>query len=270
MKNKSEQCLTAQELTEVQANVPVPEESHVRLSPRVALGEDARKGIASLLGGRFSGMYELSKKTHERFGLHQVGVPGQAPGFPGIEQAARSFTPDDFVLASEYQKPALLISPPDKTREQLFAAISAHHNPGARKWPKIYEADHAGCQPEDQYRGYIVEGASRILIRPDDDDSLVLPLIQRIVRKQERRESNEWGMTGDLYALLAMQSIVRGQMIDRETFTVFDGEPVVANCFVPVGHCRNEKPAMEWLPSNIGKMGHGRFRRVLGGRPIDV
>ncbi|MFH0838306.1 MAG: hypothetical protein V1880_03510 [Patescibacteria group bacterium] len=269
MKNKSEQCLTAQELTEVQAKVPVPEESHVRLSPRVELGEDVRKGIIGLLGGRFSGMYELSKKTHEHFGLHQGRGPGQTPEFPDIEQAARSFSPDDFVLASKYQKPALLISPPGKTREQLFAAISAHH-PCARKWPRIYEADHAGRQPEDQYRGYIVEGASRILIRPDDDDSLVLPLIQRIVRKQESRESNEWGMTGDLYALLAMQSIVRGQMIDKETFTVFDGEPVVANCFVPVGHCRNEKPAIEWLPSGIGKMGHGRFRRVLGGRPIDV
>ncbi len=57
---------TTPKLKETQSDISVPEESHVRLSPRVI---ERREQVAGLLNGRFLDMYNLSRETHEQFGL---------------------------------------------------------------------------------------------------------------------------------------------------------------------------------------------------------
>lgn len=239
--------------------IPSPEESHVRLSPKA---REMREQVEDLLDGRFLDMYHLSRETHERFGL-----VGENQKFPSAIETASAFNPEDFALASRYQEPALVLCPPRKTYEDLLSNISARSNVAVRNGPRILDLDELDFDSGVEYRAFIAEAASEML---PNDDLPGKPLLDRIDHKVNRRRSEEWGMSPDLHALLAMQSIVRGQMIDRQTFTIQDGEPIVAGHYIPVGHCRKRKPTIEWFQSNVNVAlsRRGRFRRVLGGRSI--
>jgi len=252
--------LTTLKQIETQSDIPIPEESRVRLSPRVI---QLREQISSLLDGRFLGMYNLSRETHDRFGLVDSG----GEDFPRPDKVAAAFNPEDFAIVSKYQEPALVMCPPRKTDEDLLAAISAHSSVAVRTGPRILNPDHLDFDSDTQYRAFIAEAACKM---EPSEDIPGRPLLKRIDHKADTRRFEEWGMSPDLYVLLAMQSIVKGQMIDRHTFTIFDGEPVVAGHYVPVGHCRKGRPTLEWFQSNVSAAlsRRGRFRRVLGGRYI--
>lgn len=258
------EVLATQIETEAQQAIPAAESSHIRLSPRVT---ELRKQVEGLLNGRFLDMYNLSRETHEQFGLLDE-KEGVAPGFPSPVKVAGAFSPEDFALATKYQDPALILCPPGKTREDLLEAISAHSDIGVRGGPRIINPGHLDFAPDDQYRAFITEAANRIL---PCDDLPGMPLMGRLKHKANTRQPEEWGMSCDLYPPLAMQSIVRGQMIDRHTFTILDGEPIVADRLLPVGHCRKGKPTIEWFSSNanVTLSRRGRFRRVIGGRFIE-
>ncbi|HHE40141.1 MAG TPA: hypothetical protein ENL10_01400 [Candidatus Cloacimonetes bacterium] len=267
--------------TETQPVMPDPEESHVQLSPTGRLCHGARGDVSSLVDGRFSNMYELSLATHDEFGLH-----GEEP-FPSENEVAGSFTSEEFNLTLEYQNPALVMVPPHKTREYIFAALSACCKRGVRTSTMISNSedrpenpDSSNMSEDGKYRSFIAEAACQI---QPDDDRLGSYLMGRINHKQITRQPEEWGMTEDLYILLAMQGITRGEQIDRETFTILDYEPIVTNHssfriidntmivprhLIPVGHCRKQMPTLEWLPHYMQDAYRGRFRRVLGGRCV--
>ena len=244
---------------ETRSEIAALEESRVRLSPKL---RELREQVQDLLGGRFLDMYHLSRKTHKRFGLTPENQK-----FPSATDVASAFNPEDFTLAEKYQEPALIICPPRKTDAYLLAAIPAHSKVAIRTGPKICDFDHLDFDSGAQYRAFIVEAASKIQPR---DDLPGKPLLERIDHKANNRRCEEWGMSPDLFTLLVMQSMVKGKMIDRQTFTILDGEPIVAGHYVPVGHCRKRRPTVEWFPANISTAlsRRGRFRRVLGGRSI--
>lgn len=250
--------------------VPTPDESGVRLSSRPP-AEDLRQKLAGLLNGRFPGMYALSAKTHAHFDLvdYSESEGRRVPRFPSPLQVASSFSDHALRAAQSYQKPALILAPPGRGWQELFASIDQYHQQGVRTGPAILDQNYLNWPPEDQYRAYIVEAASKM--QPNPDDSLASPLNERLAHKLANKHPEEWGMSQDLYALLAMQSIVRGKMIDAQTFTILDAEPAVANRYFPIGHCRDGRPTLDWVPSEVAHSGRGRFRRVLGGRnPIEI
>lgn len=238
-------------------SVPAPGESFIRWSPRVA---EQREEIADLLGGRFLDMYNVSKETHERFDLI-----AKNQDFPSLAEAAGAFNPEDFDVASEYQEPGLILCPPNKNYEDLFDALAIHGEPVVRDGPRLQNSDHLDFDSGSHYRAFIAEAAARML---PIDDLPEKPLMERFEYKYDTRYPEEWGMSPDMYTLLMMESMVKGQMIDRQNFTLLDGEPIVADRFFPVGHCRKGRPTLEWFPPNISFPSRGRFRRVLGGRSI--
>ena len=280
MANSYLELLTTPTLEEKQADelTPVPGESFIRYSPRVT---ESREQVEDLLHGRFFDMYNLSRKTQERFGLYDPAAEeeGAAPRFPSITEVADAFNPEDFTLATTYQGPALILSPPRRIYEELMSAISLNGGLEMRHGPRIHNPGYSGSDTGGYYRAFITEAAS--VIEPGDD-FLDRSLLSRIGYRLETRLPGEWGMTRDLYPLLVAQSILRGQMIDRKNFTVLDGEPIVENnampdrpdepfiinSLVPVGHCRKQRPTIEWFSARIKCADRGRFRRVLGGRNI--
>lgn len=239
--------------------IPNPEESHVRLSPKA---RQIRQQVDDLLEGRFPEMYELARQSHEDFGLIDKGGH-----FPTAEEVALAFDSEELKTASKYQDPALIISPPRRSQNDLMRAISDNTSLIARKGPLVCETNQLAFDSGPEYRAYISESAARMFPAHDMPGA---PLISRIDHKVARRGAEEWGMSPDLYSLLLMQSITKGELIDRHNFTIFDGEPVVAGHYVPVGHCRKGRPTLEWFPSNVSVAlsRRGRFRRVLGGRTI--
>lgn len=257
MKNKKFlESSASSELTDF----PSAEKSYVRLIPQAA--QKTRHELSGVFNGRFPHMYALERATHNYFGLEAE----DGPEFPSIEQAASAFSDEDLLFSKAYQKPSLILCPPGRTRDDLFSIAINHDDSCPMYAPKIYNSDNVHWCHKDQYRAFIVEGADHII---PYDDRLVSPLIKRLKHKERTYEGNEWGMSGEVYALLGMQSIVRGSPIDKMNYTILDGESVVAGRFVPVGRFRDEAPVMEWLPSGKTGEGGGRFRRVIGGRFID-
>ena len=238
-----------------------PGESQVRASER--LSEAARKDVTRILDGRFVGMYELCRRTSERYKLHDP----KGPAFPSPEETAASFSDEEIVLAGAYQKPALILCPPQRKREELFSVLnSGNRQSPVLNYTVISEPEYPEWDLDDEYRSFIVEGACRI---SPYDDSLSHSLVRRYLHKERTREAGETGMTGEIYALLGMQSVIRRKSMDQHMFTILDGMPIVENRYVPVAHFRLGHATMEWLPADIDQGGAGRFRRVIGGRFVN-
>ena len=267
--------ITAEDFTEA----PTPDESGVRLSSRPPI-EEARERVAGLLGGRFLRMHQLSAATHIQFGLMSYNTYGSVKSarFPTALQVASTFSDEELKLVEDYQKPALLLTPPGRTSEDLFDCIASHYS-GRQSNPFIQNADELNFAPEEDYRAYIVEGASRMM--PHSFDRLSLPIEERMNLRRQNAHPVEWGMTKDLYALLAMQSVIRRSPIDERTFTFLDSESMVAGRYHPIGHTKLVKSAdgemmrypgtLDWQPEERLQSSRGRFRRVLGARsPIEL
>ena len=239
----------------------VPGESQVRASER--LSEPVRKDISRILDGRFGGMYELCRRTSEHYELHDP----KGPAFPSPEEAAASFSDEEIVLAGAYQKPALILCPPQRKREELFSVLnSGKRQSFALNYAVISEPECPEWDFDDEYRSFIVEGACRI---SPYDDTLTHSLVRRYRHKERGRNNGEAGMSGEIYALLGMQSVVRGKPMDQYMFTILDGTPIVENRYVPAAHFRRGHATMEWLPADTEQGGAGRFRRVIGGRFVN-
>lgn len=261
-------------------NDRLTEESHVRLRSRLPEDAGTRKRIENLLGGRFIQMYELSKMTHEHFGLSSFDDVTEAgnPPFPGILPVVESFSPMDYGHAATFQEPSLILSPPSITSEELLKLLSDKHAGGVKKGPSIQEADYVSCDPDSLYRSFIIEGGSNMEVRPGD--VRMFPLSIRLRFARTHRKDFEWGLSGVNYTKLVMQSIVRGDIIDNDgSFTILDGEDEIRlnprrsegfdpRTYIPIGHCTNGVPAIEMIEQHDIDSNRGFFRRVLGGRLV--
>ncbi len=256
---------------------PAPEKSGVRISSKPPVY--TREEVASLLGGRFKNMHFLSAKTHERFGLMQYEENTRTARFPTLHQAAASFTAEEMELAATYQKPALILTPPGWSSEELFQKLNTRFA-GRASSPMIRNKEEFNFPLEDDYRAFIVEGANRI--SPQSFDRLSLPMAERLQLRAQAKHEFEWAMTEELYALLAMQSAVRGSApMDQRNYTILDGESVVADQYYPVGYTKEVRDedgyihthpgTLDWLPEHQLETNRVRFRRVLGATsPIEL
>jgi len=265
MGNKNIESSTAQGLSNERSESPNTGESYIRLTLKRLIGAGVRKDAVAVFGDRFRRMYELDRDTHEHFELQEEGdVP-----FPSLEQVCESFTREELIFARGYQEPSLVLTPPGKSHDDLFLLLSARYGLGRQPGPRISDAGSLRAIFQDDYQSFIVEGASRMKTYGDRRSS---PLASRCKRQAGNREDCEKGMNGNIYAMLAMQSVVRGDLIDQHNYTILDGEGIVGsseNRYVPVGHCLPDKPMMEWLPSADASRTRARFRRVIGGRFIE-
>lgn len=242
-----------------------------------------RRRIQNLLGGRFLDMYQLSLQSHHRFDL-RPGIQELERGyqeFPDALSVSRSFTPDEYALASSYDEPALVKCPPGKTTVDLLGAIQKGYIEPAKTSPLICDSAFALTDCDDRYRSFIVESAPNIGIQ--SGDVRIFPPAMRMRGAIQRRHPLGWGMTGEVYALLVMQSIVRGKLIDTDGWTILDGEKEVKvgvpgflpATYIPVGSCMRPepdlpfKPSIEWIEEGQLDTTRCRFRRVLGGRLIE-
>lgn len=247
-----------------------------------ALDEKSRYPTVSETAGSFD-LEGFERVTGYQKSALLMRLPGQ-----GREEA---------VAALSAHCDGVQIQYPNETAEELLAPTAAHYARGVQNNLKMTDiissrdnfflvcvkngqgrilpedgflkSSSIDWAKDDSFQPLMVEGPREVGIDMNDRDSLASTLTARIKHKDEARQSGEQGMTYDLYAQLAQQSIVRkGEMIDDLTITVMDGEPVVANRYVPVAHCRNGHPTFEWLLKDDIGSGRVRFRKVLAGNAI--
>lgn len=154
-----------------------------------------------------------------------------------------------------------------KSYARALAEEKARDNEDTNPFTQLADSDDLIWGSKVAFWPYIVEAPHTVGIDVNDpNDSLVLPLIKRSVLKEAARHPNEQGMTADIYLHLAMQSIQRRRkMIDDQTFTILDGEPLTRSGRVPIGHCHAGRPTITSVESDVIFRGRGRFRRVLRG-----
>lgn len=229
--------------------------------------EPSADEIVRFCGGiRVDLMYELNRRIFEKFKL-------AVPPLPTLPDIISSFTTTELAVAGFYQKPALLLVPPNLSADDLMTAIARQSGSDTQRGPMISNpssevGDHAS-DAQDYFSAVLTEGVIKMM--PFNNDSLVAPLVDRAQNIKAARYPGERGMTRKIYALLGMQSLTTGQLVDTNTFTVLDDEAIVTDnyipptCYMPIGHFLNGKPSFEWVPSGVEFSGKGRFRRVMGG-----
>ena len=208
--------------------------------------------------------YRLGLQTLLRFRLDDwAPKEDELSSFvPTFGQALSYFTDEDLSLLSEYQKPTIIIRPPRKTYQDLVGALACHYGPGTQTGPVVEDRNSLDWESDDLFRPYIAEAICNITPK---HDLLSQPLGGRMGRRYELRKPSECGMNSRLYMLLAMQSIVRGQIIDQKNYTILDGDPIVADRYAAKGECHKGQPSIEWIPLEDPGGTRGRFRRVLRG-----
>jgi hypothetical protein len=251
--------------TDVRDHSDEPISAIVRQFTQEELDFEAIRGkVDDNVALRLMNGYRLSLRTLLKFHLDEWAPnEDELSGYvPTFGQAISRFTDEDLSLLSEYQKPTILISPPHKTFRDLMGALAYHHEPGTKMGPVVGELNTIDWGSDNEFRPYIAEAISNVTPKHDITSQ---PLGGRMGRRYELRKHAECGMDNRLYTLLAMQSIVRGQMIDQKTFTILDGEPIVAARYAAKGECKDGQPSVEWISLEDPVSVRGRFRRVLRG-----
>ena len=250
-------------------DVPIPVRQRVTalVTDRLKLNEEpSREEIVRYCNGiRVDEMYDLNKEIFKKFGL----LDGPLPTLPEV---ISSFTSIELMVASYYQRPTLLLVPPNRSFDDLWAAIAKHLSPGAQRGPTISNTG-AEEKKDKVFRAVITESTHNMMLF--NNDSLAASLADRMQNIQATRYPGEQGMTRKIYALLAMYCMTKGQLIDTNDFAILDGEPKVAeqiipvNPYIPIGHFVGDRPSFDWVPSKVEYPREGRFRRVAGGsQPI--
>ena len=75
----------------------------------------------------------------------------------------------------------------------------------------------------------IVDGAKEMPLKEDDDTELTFA--ERI--KNRKTKPGEKGMERHAYALLMMESLRKGEPIDKDTYTLLDDDPALSASGVP-------------------------------------
>lgn len=232
-------------------------------SPEALDFEAVRKRVGDAMGRWLACGYSLGRETLKRFRLDDWAPSSDTLSqyVPTMEQVMYRFTDEDLSVLPEYQKPTIVIRPPRKGQKELMAALARHYQ-AAQTGPMVTELHSMDWGQDNEFRPFIVEGPCNMTPK---HDILSQALAGRMWRRAQIRRTGEYAMTSELYLLLAMQSIVREQIIDQKTFTILEGNPVVADRYVGRGQCLNGRPLVDWVPIDDADSVRGRFRRVLRG-----
>jgi hypothetical protein len=184
---------------------------------------------------------------------------------PTSEEAISLFSSDELRIAASFEKPVFLIVPECPLIDKIKSIIDAQTEDGDFTMSSLFlekELEATIMDPVQGWRVYIVEGVRTPPDVPGDDSGRYID--NRINRKRFHSYPDEKGMTHDIYTMLAAACCQGKYQIDRDSYTVMDGE--------------FDDPTIHWLSrAGMGtqKFGFSQFgfnifedvcfRRVVGG-----
>ncbi|MBU1092749.1 hypothetical protein KJ836_03740 [Patescibacteria group bacterium] len=185
---------------------------------------------------------------------------------PTYEEAMATFKPEELEIASNFQKPTLLLIP-ETSFEAKVKAMDAHKQ-GMQEnntyVNEIYSETDSGSDKITGWRAAIVDGAQEM--KAYEGDKLDLRFDKRIEARKATRKEGEKGMDRHRYALLMMEAIKNGNPVDKELYTLLDDDSALSDSNVPGA---NFYPAVRrvrfyWYDPD-GVSGDARFRSSVGG-----
>lgn len=233
-------------------------------------GEEMRRSVELLLS-QYAEQYKESMDILKYGGFLEKNKP------PAFEKVMNTFTPEQLELVSELQEPRLLVIPVTSFGT-IIQAINLQEMEG-QKDTYVNEdifGDPGPWSEEVRYwRTAIVEGAEEMEVKKWDDVNTNLK--ERIKKCQaERKNTLLKGIDRDIYAMLMLESIIKGQPIDWRTCTILDGDDALDLSYsskVPLARFSadidddGDKVAFYGAPSaDINSF--ARFRSVIEGNDL--
>ncbi len=185
---------------------------------------------------------------------------------PSFEKAMGTFKPEELEIASNFQKPTLLLIPETSFKAKVKAMDS--HKQGMQENDTyvhhIYGETDSGSDKITGWRAVIVDGAQEM--ESYEGDKLDLRFDKRIEQRKAARKEGEKGMDRHRYALLMMEAIRNGNPIDKELYTLLDDDSALSDSRVPFARFspRSRRVVFDWSkPDDVYDL--ARFRSSVVG-----
>lgn len=155
---------------------------------------------------------------------------------PSFEKAMSAFKPEELEIASNFQKPTLLLIP-ETSFEAKVKAMDTHKQGMQENDTYVNEIytdsdSDSGSDKITGWRAVIVDGAQEM--EAYEGDKLDLRFDKRIEARKASRKSGEKGMDRHRYALLMMEAIRNGNPVDKGLYTLLDDDPALSDSsYVP-------------------------------------
>ncbi len=210
--------------------------------------------------------YDECLLTLSEFGFSlSENLEGNAP-VPFFEGVVKTFTPEQLELAVTFQEPTLLLVP-----ETSFAAkvevIDTNKTMEGQTDTLVedpYKESDSGSEKVTGWKAVIVDGAREMKIKEGDD--VELELLDRVKNRMDARRQGEKGMDRHAYAMLMMESLSRGEPIDKgEHMTLLDDDPAVSSLHVPCVDWNADEKRADFRDMQNFEYGYVRFRSSVGG-----
>ncbi len=183
---------------------------------------------------------------------------------PSFEKAIAVFTPEMLALAATFQEPTLLLVP-ETSFVAKVKAIDAHKAMKGQVdtyQTDLYKKSDSGSETITGWKAVIVDGAKEMPLKEDDDTELTFA--ERI--KNRKTKPGEKGMERHAYALLMMESLRKGEPIDKDTYTLLDDDPALSASGVPRAYWYDDLRRVRFDAYGPGVvLGAARLRSVVGG-----
>jgi len=153
---------------------------------------------------------------------------------PSFEKVMVAFIPEEFEIASHFQKPVLLLIPETSFTAKV-KAMDAHKQKGQKYdtlVEDIYKKTDSGSDKITGWRVVIADGAQEMRAHKDTRPDLHFGA-RIMIRKGVRKIPYEKGMDRHKYILLMMDAIRSGKPIDKKSRTILDDDPVLSDSQVP-------------------------------------
>lgn len=236
-------------------------------------GEEMRSRVELLLS-QYAKQYEDSMNVLRHAGLLEGNK------LPAFEKVMNTFTPEKLELASKFQEPKLRLVP--AKFGALIQAIDSHKMKGQKDTyvnkeifgdpdPESSSGDSGDLGSEKIiWRPVIVESAQEMEVKEGDNKDEKLK--KRIEKRQaERKDTLLKGIDRDIYAMIMLESIIKGQPIDQLGCTILDGDDALdfsLSSKVPMARYfkddKENEVAFYGTPSR-DKNSFARFRSVIEG-----
>jgi len=188
---------------------------------------------------------------------------GDAP-HPTFEKAMAVFTPEMLELAATFQEPTLLLVPETSFAVKVNAIDAKKTMEGqiGTYQSDLYKKTDTGSEKITGWKAVIVDGAKEMGLKEGDD--VKQRFDKRIEARKAVRKHDEKGMERHAYALLMMESLRKGEPIDKGTYTLLDDDPALSASDVPDAGWDDDRVRFFALPPG-GVGGHARLRSAVGG-----
>jgi hypothetical protein len=188
---------------------------------------------------------------------------------PAIDKVMASFSPEELAVAKDFQEPTLLLIPETSFASKV-AAINAHktmERQGDTYVDDIFAKSDSGTKKISGWKVVIVDGAKEMECKEGDD--LGQGFGKRIEKRKVNRRPGEKGMERHAYALLMMEALRIGELIDRNTYTLLDDDPALLDSDVPFARWSVDLRRVNFSRSGPGLVnGKARLHSAVGGGSI--